>query len=453
MKQSIAFTILLSLTFGLRGQDSNIYTLKLSYPVLDLPQNTDRGYYYPSMMQSVALSGDLYDVSFWGIHALGKTVLPNRKGTKFGSLSQDAATYLMGLAFAKYGSQLPIPLGVFTHEEFHRSVLRANGYSSINGNWTFNRWDGTVYGVTDEALTALKAEDVNGLLYSYVSGVQSETYLTQVNVMQDFYYKRTFYKAPLYLYNAYYVWDYFKFATSASSDSVKVDATPHESADPFYRDYAGNDLTAWIYDMYSPDSAYTNRDLFPGGEGANRRIGFSELNADGQDFLENQKKLSLLNFINPAIFFVNRIHIGERFCFLPFMQYHPTHFGNDIALVVPFITGGLQQNIALHRYRNQQKSFFGVQYGVSDLNLFADKNLLLSAQVLVWSQPEDQSFFDTKGQLGGNVEVQADYHLDNHFSFSLALGFKTDGWLIANPYLKETFSLRAGIGYNLVQYR
>lgn len=96
--------------------------------------------------------------------------------------------YTLSLAFVKYGSELPIPLGVYTHEEFHR-------------------------------------------------------------VNQDFYNQRTFYKNPFYLYNAFYVWDYFRFSASSDADSVKVLALPDEDPDPYFRDYAGADLTAWIYDL------------------------------------------------------------------------------------------------------------------------------------------------------------------------------------------------------------
>jgi hypothetical protein len=133
--------------------------------------------------------------------------------------------YVLGLAFSN------MAVSCLFHWEFIRmknftDLLGANDLNSLNGNWIFNRWDGTVYGLTDEELTILKRDNVNGLLYSYVSGVQSENYLTQVNVIQDFYHHRTFYKNPLYLYNAYFVWDYFHFSASSKSDSAKASHCP-----------------------------------------------------------------------------------------------------------------------------------------------------------------------------------------------------------------------------------
>ena len=257
IKKSFYLGILLLSASNLFAQDTAVYKLRLSYSILDVPQNFNSVGKYPTMMQSVELSSDLYDLSFWGIDAAVNVIVKNRNESIGGKIANIGLKYLLGLGFSNYGSELPIPFGVFTHEEFHRSVLGVNDLSSKNGNWIFNRWDGTVYGLSDEVLSELKTNSINNLLYSYISGVQSENYLTQVNVIDDFFHSRIFYKNPLYLYNAYYVWDYFKFSASSLSDSAKVLAPPHEDVNPVNRDFAGADLTAWIYDMFSPEMPYT----------------------------------------------------------------------------------------------------------------------------------------------------------------------------------------------------
>jgi hypothetical protein len=449
-KLVLIFSLILAFQL-MSAQDSTVYKLRLSLSLLDFPQNFQSEARYPSMIQSVELSNDLYDVSFWGIDALGNVIVRNKKNTLGGKIANTGLKYLLGLAFSKFGSELPIPLGVYTHEEFHRSVLGVNDLKSFNGNWLFNRWDGTVYGLTDEQLSDLKLNNTENLLYSYVSGVQSETYLSQVNVIQDFYHKRTFYKNPFYLYNAYYVWDYFHFSASPESDSVKVLAPPHEDTDPYYRDFAGADLNAWIYDMFSPETPFTERDPFPDGDGINRRIGFSDLNEEGQDYLKQQKNLSLLNFVNPAIFLFNRINIGTDFSFLPFMQYNPTHFGNDISLVVPFKVKSFNQLLAVHSYNNHEKGFFGLQYGMYDLKPFQNKDLDLGGTLSLWSQPENQGFFDDKGAFGGALELQARYALGTGFSTTVSAQYKSGGWMIGNPFLEDKFSFRVGVRYDLVQ--
>jgi len=449
MKKSICLGILLISASTLFAQDPAVYKLRLSYSLLDVPQNFKSNGNYPSMMQSVELSSNLYDLSFWGIDAAGNGIIKNRNNTLGGKIANRGLKYLLGLGFSYYGSELPIPLGVFTHEEFHRSVLGINDLSAMNGNWVLNRWDGTVYGLSDEALSELKMNSIKDLLYSYVSGVQSESYLTQVNVIEDFFHPRTFYKNPLYLYNAYYVWNYFKFSASSHSDSVKVLAPPHEDVNPINRDFAGSDLTAWIYDMFSPETPYTDRDMFPDGEGVNRRIGFSDLTTEGQNYLNNQKKLSLLNFVNPAIFLVNRINVSPDFNFLAFMQYNPVHFGNDIALYIPFQVRSLNQLIAIHNYNNKDKKFPGFQYGIYNISPFQNERMEIGGTLSLWVQPINQGFFDQSGKFGGAIELMSGYEIGRGFLVNITAGYKTAGWMIGNPYIDQKANFRLGIKYFL----
>jgi hypothetical protein len=201
--------------------------------------------------------------------------------------------------------------------------------------------------------------------------------------------------------------------------------------------------------MFSPDIPYTSRDLFPGGEGVNRRIGYGELTTDGQDYLKKQKNLSLLNFINPAIFLVNRIKIGRDFDFLFFMQYSPTHFGNDIALYIPFRLKSLNQLISIHIYNNSQKSFAGIQYGVYNVAPFSNKKMEMGGTLNLWIQPDNQGFFDQSGKFGGAIEMMADYDIGKGFSVNATAAYKSEGWMIGNPYIDRKARFSLGIKYFL----
>lgn len=434
-------------TFITFGQDSAQYKLRLSLPLLDLPQNYALPYYAPSMQQSLELSNDFYELSFWGIDVLGdKLFIPkNKTYSKGRKISNAIFKYGVSLIFSKYGSELPIPLGVWGHEEFHRSVLGVDNISSKNGNWLLNRWDGTVYGISDETLTLEKSNNIDNLLYSYVAGVQYEIALNQKTTVNDFYKIRTYPKNALLLYNAYYVYDYFKFATSSSSDSVKVLAPPNESKDPSERDYAGADLTAWVNDMFNPSEPFTSRDLFPGGDGVNRRIGFSDLSTEEQSYLKKQKNLSLLNFINPAIFFINRINVNENFSFTLFTQYAPTHFGNDLAVYIPAKYKRFDMLLSLHNYKNNTCSGFGIVTGLYNYKL-SDK-LESDITLNFWSQPK--SFFDNAKILGGQLSLTAKYYFKSNFAGFISIYGKTKGWTISNPYLQENISMQFGLNYNL----
>lgn len=429
------------------AQDSARYQLRLSVPVVDFPQNRDLPYRYPSMNQALDFSTDFYELGYLGIDKLGNTLFkPKTKKYTFGKqLLNGGFKYLLSAAFVKYASELPIPLGVWAHEEFHRAVLGVNHIDSKNGNWFPHRWDGTVYGISDQDLTALKSKDPDQLLYSYVAGVQSEVLLNREISVQDFYKKRTLPKNALILYNAWYVWDYFKFSASPVTDSVKVWGAKSEHPDPKERDFAGADLTAWAYDMFSPGKPYTDRDKFPNGEGVNRRIGYSDLSVEAQDYLLKQKKLSLLNFVNPAIFFINRIPIGKHASFNFFMQYAPTHFGNDISLTLPVQYCSIDFLLGVHKFSNFKSEGYGLDLGLYNRKLA--NRLETDLVIRIWDQPK--SFYNDGKETGGALQLDARYHITRNIALALAFNGKTKGWQMGSPYLKSNLSSSLGLSYAL----
>jgi hypothetical protein len=429
------------------GQDSSRYQLRLAVPVVDFPQNRDLPYRYPSMNQALEFSSDFYELGYLGIDKLGNALFkPKKKEYTFGKKLLNAGfKYLLSAGFVKYGSELPIPLGVWAHEEFHRSVLGVNNIDSKNGNWLAHRWDGTVYGISDQDLGTLKSQNPDQLLYAYVAGIQSEVLLNGKFSVQDFYKKRTLPKNALILYNAWYVWDYFKFSASPVTDSVKVWGAKGENPDPKQRDFAGADLTAWAYDMFSPEKPYTDRDKFPNGEGVNRRIGYSDLSLDAQQYLIKEKKLSLLNFVNPAIFFVNRIPLGKHSSFNFFMQYAPTHFGNDISLTLPIQLRNTGLLLGFHKSSNLKSEGYGLDVGFYNRKL--TKRLETDFLLHVWDQPK--SFYNNSKETGGAVRLDARYQVTRNVALAIALNSKTKGWQMGSPYLKSNLSSSLGLNYIL----
>lgn len=449
MKKYFLFSVVSLLIHSfLSGQDSDIYKLQLSVPLLDMPQNTALPYAYPSMNQALEWSKDFYELGFWGIDELGDRLFLKRRTTPHAKgkiWANSLFKYAVGLGFSKYGSELPIPLGVWGHEEYHRSTLGVAGVASKNGNWLLSRWDGTVYGVSDESLDMLKQEHLDQLLYAYVSGVQYEIMLNERVTLEDFYHQRSLTKNALMLYNAHYVYNYFNFSTSPHSDSVKVIAPPHESPNPVERDFAGADLTAWVYDMFNPDMPFTSRESFPNGEGVNRRVGFSDLSPEAQEYLVKQKKLSLLNFANPAIFFLNKIRLGPGFAFNLFAQYTPTHFGNDIALFVPLRLQKHKILLSMHNYNSYTGSGYGLGLGVFGHRV--SHKLDVDLTLNLWDQP--QSFQGDDKHVGGAFQLKGHYALNPGISGFVAMTGKTKGWIMGNPYLAENVSMQLGLNVQI----
>ncbi len=434
---------------SLSAQDNTIYKFNLNIPLADFPQNGTLPYNYPSMSQALNLSYGMYELGFWGIDELGDLLFAtgDKQNTKIRKSANNLFKYALSLGFSKYGSELPIPLGVWGHEEFHRSAIGVKKISSKNGNWMFSRWDGTVYGISDLILDDLKYTDIDQLLNSYVAGVHYEILLNENISINDFYKKKSMTRSALLLYNAYYVFDYFRFSTSAASDSVKILAPPDESTNPVERDYTGSDLTAWVYDMFNPDLPFTSRDPFPGGEGVNRRIGFSDLSVEGRDFLIAQKKLSLLNFLNPAIFFIDRIKISENLDFNFFTRYAPVYFGNDIAVHVPVRYRNRGFVINAHRYSSKDETGFGAGLGIYSMKAF--RNTSFDINCNFWNQPE--SFYSSKKISGGSMGIKTKYLISDNFSGILQLTGKTKGWELGNPYLGSNVSMLLGLSYDLTE--
>lgn len=416
----------------------SLIRLKLQFNLYQYPENKFR---YYSMDQADAWANNFYEVGFWGVNSISKMMFDPRKG-RGRKFFHTTSNYLLGLAFAKYGSALPIPLGEWQHEEYHRTVLGTMDIASKNGMWLFHRWDGTVYGVSDEDLSDAKSTNLQSLLYAYVAGVHAENSSTRLNVIHDFFHRRKSYKNPLYLYNAWYVWNYFRFSTGAASDSVKDIAPRHENKNPRERDFAGADLTAWVYDMFKPLEPFGNRDPFPGGDGVNRRIGFSDLPLDAREYLKKQRSLSLLNFLNPAIFCINRIAISPGFSFTALMQYAPTHFGNNISLLTPMKIRKTNLLLGLHRYSNYKRSFPGLELELNEIKLNRAGNVYLSIRINAWKQPN--SFSDNNDKPGGMLNAKLETKLSGRIGFFASGYYKTAGWALSNPYLDSKVGFNAG---------
>lgn len=442
----MSLILFVSQSYTAQENETDTLTLRLSWSVADLPQQTSMPYRYPTMQQAFEWSNNLNETAFFGIGYAGDRIFGTDPNARFGrKAGKFAFNYGCSLLFSRFGNTLPIPLGEWAHEEFHRAVLGAADIRSKNGNWIFNRWDGTVYGVSDSSLYHLKATNPDQLLYAYTAGVQSEVMTNRYITINDSYDQRSYYKNAFLLYNAWYSYNYFRFAASPATDSVKILAPPHEDVNPENRDFAGSDLTTWVYDLFSPDSSYFNRDPFPNGSGVNRRTGFSDLTPEGQDFLRKQKQLSLLNFLNPAIFFVNRIRINEKLSFLAFAEYVPTHFGNSISVFAPVRYKQFHTVFAYHQYASEHLKGCGITLGIQNYPL--SERIRISAQLTGWNQPV--SYFSDDLKVGGAVQLRTDFHLNKTFHAFAALYTKSTGWDMGNPYLRSSTSLRFGLQCNV----
>ena len=73
----------------------------------------------------------------------------------------------------------------------------------------------------------------------------------------------------------------------------------------------------------------------------------------------------------------------------------------------------------------------------------------LDLRGMLWVQPENSGFYDTKGKAGGLLTVRAAFPLGGSLKAYAEAEGKTQGWVMANPYLKDNLSIRAGIALDV----
>ena len=64
---------------------------------------------------------------------------------------------------------------------------------------------------------------------------------------------------------------------------------------------------------------------------------------------------------------------------------------------------------------------------------------------MLWFQPEDQRFKTSDAKIGGLFALTGNLELNNWLKPYIQMEAKSEGWVAGNPYLRDNFSVRAGI--------
>ena len=155
--------------------------------------------------------------------------------------------------------------------------------------------------------------------------------------------------------------------------------------------------------------------------------------------------MSLLNFLNPAIFFINSINSGEKVSFNLFLQYVPAHFGNDISINIPFKYDNLNIFIKTHRFKSYYLTGTGLD--VSALDIKISDNISIDLNSHFWNQPT--AFWGSSKVTGGAVDCELKYMLADSFEIYAQLDLKSKGWLLGNPFLTSDKTFVFGVNYYL----
>jgi len=431
-----ALSAVVLLTAAALPAESPRYSPLLELPAADLPANLQDGYFLPAAGQALALTGDLFELSHWGLAALSDWLVPRQR-----TVLNQGLRYLLSAPWVWFGTELPVPLGTWNHEQYHVAALRQAGVSSRNGN-SFLRWDGTVYDVSDAELIAAKAEDPAALVRAHAAGLEANNSLVLAETSRDFFLRGWVSKPFLYLYSAYYNWNYLRLAAGPQADDVKQAILDHESAVPEERDFTGLDPLGWVYDLFRPPEPYAARGPHPSGVGIARPLGWSDLTAEEQRFLKLQYYLSLINFLNPLAFFLHHVQVGDWQLNLV-AQHTLTSFGYSVDVHALLKRGEMNLRVSQANQWNHERWYPGLALQLVEYP--AASWLRVSPRLAVWLQPPAQEFKTDESRLGGLAAAELRAPLGGPFGAFAELGYKSEGWVLGEMSLEATWFGRAGL--------
>ncbi len=325
----------------------------------------------------------------------------------------------------------PLPLSnTWMHEEWHRNVLAVNGFESKNSHW-----QGIVTKVKDEDLVALKkkspadmvreATSGNEAHYEFVTELEKDHFFSNVNSWNYSLYWGSYIVNSAYLTTAVYSKKGLKNFKNSEDQNI------------LHRDVNGYDAINAVYDLFKPNEPYQSRGVHPSGVGIDRYVEFEDLTSEEQRYLKLQTGLSYLNFLDPNLIGIHGM--GKRKNWNINLRHHMASFGYMISPNLFFKTDNFGIVLSPQLYRNYKNSFGGVNAE------FRKDWLKLRASI--WTQPKNQSFFESESSLGGLLGLSASYPIKSIKPY-VEIHSKTEGWVAGNPYLDKNLTIRLGFTWS-----
>ncbi len=418
--------------------------LPLAFPLADFPFNTEDGYSFPSMGQSLNLCKITAQVShsivFDSVSAadipLGRYV-----------------PYLLTAVFDYFYFYLP-PGYAWVHEEWHRAVMTRRGIRSFNDVYNFDFFAESiaVSHVTDDDLVMLKRNHPAETVRLSAAGYEADIELVLAMRRDSFFYERPLrYDLISWWMNLLNSAAYIDLCTSSEADRLTDEANREDGADVSRRDFTGLDFTAWVYDLFRPDEPYEARGVHPSGIGIDRYIRNSDLTDEEKRYLKLQRNLSLLNFISPQMFGIERFSLsnpisGQRLLFNFAVTHHLTCFGYDVSLHAFFREGDVNASFTYHHYSNDEGAFPGIESSLTRVPLaLGSVRAFAGVTGALWLQPRGLGFRDGERKPGGLARASLSFPLAERMEIFFQGEVKSEGWVAGIVYLESAAQFQAGI--------
>jgi hypothetical protein len=397
-----------------------------------------------SMEQSFQITNAIAQSMHWGIAQIPVF----KKRPILQKVTQALITIPAELLIGKfYGNS-------WRHEEGHRAILANSYVYSYNPLGVFNKKPSSgstnvasVSYLLDTNLVMMKEN--NNANFVRMSTVGVETEISALNKMQrnTFFYGQKTINSFNYFLDAFGVSDYMKTCgNKEKSTKFTQELMALEGSNQNLRDFTGLDFTAWAYDLFNPTANYSERGLNPNGNGYDRYIYGDKLTTEQYDWLKKQANLSYLNFISPAMVFINEIKLKNDVSFNFSGRYYPTSFGNQIGIDLFFKNSKYNIFVSPHLNQNYENNFFGIEAMVFEKPVkIKQHQFLATARVVADLQPKNQRFKTSSADFTGLAELNVIWKASKHFYPYISVEAKSKGWIAGNAFLDERISIKAGL--------
>lgn len=445
LRLSLALTLATSL--AARADEPPLETVPLPFTLLDVPEAVITPQHVPTWEQALDLTGNLYRAAHLGLHF------------GFAGLSKAWWSVLLEevsvVVFDVFMLLAPLPgTQGWAHEEGHRSAMGVRGIPSLQAFDDLfippgQRCDAnSVCGMTDDQIAAVKDRRAADWVRVQAAGMETELELMR-RLERDAFFsnqpRALNIPASMLLISSVVI---YRTLCADAAGTTAEDVTG-ESPSMLRRDFTGPDCTGFVWDLFRPEVPYADRGPHPNGDGVRRIRLASDLSFEERAFLTRMRNLSLLNYVDPALFGFPRfdVSLGDRTLSLGgSLQHDLTAFGDAFGLSLMARLDELALTAVIRLYRNQVLTLPGVSGGVRRYPLhLGPLTVRASAQVELWLQPLDFSFTTTTLMPGAALEVQAAVPLIGPLEAFAALKLKSAGWRPADPFLDAAVTGRLGV--------
>lgn len=406
----------------------------IELPVLDLPGNVANGGVLPSMQQSLGVTLSTYSLARRGIATAFRG---KRRATQIAIGTFDALVAFVPGGFG------------WLHEEWHRAVLSQHGVSSFNGTYKFPLFSDviTVSRVRDEDLARLKREHPAVQVRLMEAGVESTYQLLLALERREFFFGGMEFSGLLRWTLVSNAILYVATGTLALVEEFTTDRNAEDGSDVSVRDFTGNDVTAWVFDLHRPEEAYEARGTHPSGVGVDRYISPTDLTREEFSFLRLQGRLAFLNLLDPFLFGVGGFSVGHgdrRVRLNATIRHFLTSFGYSIDANLFVAHPNRDLVLAVRNYFNGERWFPGVDVELRQSLVTRRGSWHVSPRLALWLQPDEQRFRTTDSRLGGLAAISLRSKSDGLRPY-LEVEAKSAGWVPGIVHLGAALSVRVGL--------